>query len=91
MLEPSLKPDRVAMVKDACLTTVLGIMVVTVTILCLIFAERLKYEGQLGPCTVLVLIATAGMVLYLVWIAVRVYVFSFLKISISINLIFMFS
>ncbi|XP_052788153.1 uncharacterized protein LOC128222979 [Mya arenaria] len=72
MKEPSLKTDRWVIIRDACMTVCLAILVLVVTVLCLVFAEKLRSEDRLGPAMVLVMIATCAIILFAIWIMVAV-------------------
>ncbi|WAR31165.1 MARH2-like protein [Mya arenaria] len=62
--------DRWVIIRDACMTVCLAILVLVVTVLCLVFAEKLRSEDRLGPAMVLVMIATCAIILFAIWIMV---------------------
>ena len=70
MKEPSLKEDRQMVVKDMVVLVTLGGLVVTIAILCLVFAKRLTEEQKPGAAAVLILLTVCSLVLYAVWVFV---------------------
>ncbi|XP_053380482.1 uncharacterized protein LOC128548896 [Mercenaria mercenaria] len=72
MKEPTLKEDRMLIVKDIVLLVSLGGLVLTICILCLVFAKQLTEEHKPGPAAVLILLTVCSLMLYTIWVFIAV-------------------
>jgi uncharacterized membrane protein YhaH (DUF805 family) len=72
MQEPTLKEDRLLIVKDIVILVTLAGLVLAVAVLCLVFAKRLTDEHKPGPAAVLIILTVCSVMLYAIWMFVSV-------------------
>ncbi|XP_060561928.1 E3 ubiquitin-protein ligase MARCHF8-like [Ruditapes philippinarum] len=72
MQEPTLKEDRLLIVKDIVILVTLAGLVLAVAVLCLVFAKRLTDEHKPGPAAVLIILTVCSVMLYAIWMFVAV-------------------